>query len=95
MSERVFEVHKLWTALAEVARREIDAGRGTAVSDRFSLAAREAISALLEELVADGVERRTAEFAVTRWLLVKDPIDECVRLEGETLRSQREPSRAV
>jgi len=70
-----------WTYLAARARAEIDAHRG-AVSDPFSLAAREAISVLTEAIVAEGVERKAAELAVTRWILTKEPIEQCVAEEA-------------
>jgi hypothetical protein len=40
--------------------------------------------ALTQAIIADGVARETAEYAVTRWLLTKDSIKECVRLETES-----------
>lgn len=48
----------------------------------FSPAAREAISALTEAIVAEGVPRKGAEYAVTRWILTKEPIELCVAEEA-------------
>lgn len=70
-----------WSTLAVRARELIDAHTG-AVSDPFSPAAREALTVLTEAIVAEGVPRKTAEFAVTRWIITKDPIAQCVAEES-------------
>jgi hypothetical protein len=74
----------VWTGLVEAARHEINASSTGAVSDPFSSGARAAIRALAEAIITDGVTRKTAEYAVTRWLLTRDSIEECVRLETES-----------
>jgi hypothetical protein len=81
----------VWTGLAEAARRELDASSTGAVSEPFSPGVRAAILALTEAIITDGVKRATAEYAVTRWLLTRDSIEECVRLEtaSPTSRCQR------
>ena len=72
-----------WTGLAEVARRAIEASRGRSVSEPSSDAGRAAVHALTEAIIADGIERETAEYAVTRWMITTEPIEECVHLETE------------
>lgn len=42
-----------------------------------------AVTALAEHLIGEGVERRLAEYAVTRWVVTERPIRECVAEEQE------------
>jgi hypothetical protein len=68
-----------WDRLADAANREIEV-RPKTVKEKASPAARAALSALREE-IAKSVGARTADWAVTRWMITKRPIRECVRLE--------------
>ena len=68
-----------WERLAAAARRAREV-RPKAVSEPVSPAARAAVLALQDE-IAKSVGARTADWAVTRWLITKESIAECVRLE--------------
>jgi hypothetical protein len=69
----------IWDRLAGDAHREIEV-RPKAVNEGFSPAAQAAVAALQDE-IAKSVGPRTSDWAVTRWLITKQPIRECVRLE--------------
>lgn len=67
-------------------RREARTG---AVARPWSAETTAAINAVTEHLVGeDGVERRLAEYAVSRWVVTERPIRECVAEERE--RFERE-----
>ena len=73
-----------WDRLAEAASRHLEV-RPKTVKEDDSPAARAALSALQDE-IARSVGARTADWAVTRWMITKQPIRECVRLEVEERR---------
>lgn len=60
----------------------MDHEHGRKVSDPWSAETLAALQALTDHLVeVEGIERRTAELAVTRWIITRKPIRECVRAE--------------
>lgn len=74
MADRLLE-------LAADARSRID-HEGGQVSTPWSAETRAAVRALAAHLVeAEGMEQRSADRAVTRWIITKKPIRECVRAE--------------
>jgi hypothetical protein len=75
-----------WSELADRAA-VLDDQPFSRVSQSASPEAMAAFEALTEAIVAEGVPRRAAEMAVTRWMVLRNPdgtrvpIEDCVREE--------------
>lgn len=82
-------LHNELERLADVARGEIEASRGS-VADGFSVEAREACAAITARLVEAGVEQGLAELGTTAWVLMpRRPVLECVERAREELERSR------
>jgi hypothetical protein len=77
MPEHVFEQTSEWDRLAELARHEIDADWRPGWSDE-ARAAVDQLKALLGATVGPVL----AEWAVSRWIITKEPLGKCVRAEA-------------
>lgn len=71
MEHQFEEFRGEWTRLAAVARREITAGHRGNAADPWPAVTRRAVAELMVEISRE-VGLRTADFAVTRWLIVTD-----------------------
>ena len=65
--------------LAATARQRIDIRGGSAAAG-FSTEARQAIERLTEHL-AEQLGQPLADWSVTRWILTRQPLDECIQAE--------------
>jgi hypothetical protein len=74
-------LHNELETLADAARQEIEASRGS-VADGFSVEARELCAAITARLVVAGVGVRLAELATTAWVLMagRRSVLECVEI---------------
>jgi hypothetical protein len=76
MPEQVFEHHAEWDQLAKTAREAIDAERSGTWSDT----ARTAVAAL-KGAMTPALGPGLADWAVSRWILTKQPLRTCIRAE--------------
>jgi hypothetical protein len=80
MGEHTFdaELTARWREVADHARYEFD--QWNSVSSRASPAANVALLAL-KRVLAETVSKSVAEWAVTNWLITREPIEACVQVE--------------
>lgn len=82
-----------WSSLADTASRLMREHQGGAVADRYPPVVWRAVEALTDAIVATGVDRRDAEYAVTRWMITTEPIEVCAEAEQSAeARSRRRPA---
>lgn len=71
-------LHNELERLADIARHEIDASRGS-VAERWSRDASEATAAITARLIRAGVEPELAQMATTAWIVLRGrPVLECL-----------------